>query len=283
MYDRESTLRVTTTLPARPVPSVIARVWIGLLCALALLVALPRNASADSMALSIAPSPVQELTSQITYSGFAEEGRFPVLAANNPGVPCAANPAADNGTTLTGTHFLEGGAIGAISGSVNYTPPSTGAFTICGWLEIPAGLLETDGGPITAATSLPLEVRAPVISLALHFPRRPEPRRPFALNLLATSEVRREVVVEGFPLTKRGCPVDYTASPAAHLIDAEVTGGPWRESTNVKGLAAGSYIFCAWADASEDGGLYPDAAGSVVLHLGSPTPKRHRPPRPRHR
>ena len=238
--------------------------------------ALPGTALADSMSLSIAPEPVQELTSQINYSATSEEGTFAVLAVNGPGVPCAADPAADAGQTITPAHLMEGANIGQFSGSVNYTPPSTGAYTVCGWLEIPAGLLETDGGPVTASASLPLDVRPPHISLSLSFPRRPEARKRFTLDLIATSEVQREVVVEGIPLTRRGCPVNFAAEEAEHLIDQYVTGGPWRVRSNVEALPAGSYIFCAWADPPTDGGLYPQATTSLILHLGKPLPKPKR-------
>ena len=131
------------------------------------------------------------------------------MIVNNPGVPCAANPVADTGETISPAHFLQSGLIGQFVGRFNYTPTTTGTFAACGRLETPSGLLETDGGPVTAATTLP--VRHPNISLHLSFPRRPEPRRSFALDLNTTTEVLREVVVEGFPLTKRGCPPNYGA------------------------------------------------------------------------
>jgi hypothetical protein len=220
------------------------------------------------MSLSLAPEPVEELTSQITWTATSERGTFTVVAVNNPGVPCAATPKADNGTTVTPGHLLEPGNSGAYTGTTNYTPPSTGAYTVCGWLELPAGLLETDGGPVTVATSLPLDVRLPHISLALSFPRRPAPGKRFTLDLLSSSEVEREVVVEGIPYTRRGCPVNYAADDAQHLVDVNVTGGPWRSAVNVSPLRTGArYIFCAWADPPTDDGLYPEATTSLLLDL----------------
>jgi hypothetical protein len=253
----------------------------GLLFMLTLLA--PTAALADSMALSIAPEPVANLTSAVTYTASSEEGTLAVVAANNPGVPCAADPAADDGQTITPGHIFESGSTGPYSGSINYTPPSTGAYTLCGWLEIPAGLIETDGGPVTAAASLPINVRAPRISLALSFPRRPQPGHTFTLDLTASSEVQREVVVEGIPLTRRGCPVNYAAEEADHLIDKNVTGGPWLITDNIERLRAGNYIFCAWADPTSDDGLYPEATTSTVLRLGKPPAPNRRKPAPRQR
>jgi hypothetical protein len=262
-----------STAPASRQPHTIrsrGAACLGALCGCLLVAALGLSgaALADSMSLSIAPEPVEELTSQITWTANSEQDTFTVVAVNNPGVPCAATPKADNGTTVTPGHLLEPGNSGAYTGTANYTPPSTGAYTVCGWLELPAGLLETDGGPVTAATSLPLDVRLPHISLSLSFPRRPAPGKRFTLDLLSSSEVEREVVVEGIPYTHRGCPVNYAAESTQHLIDANVTGGPWRSAVNVSPLRAGArYIFCAWADPPSDSGLYPEATTSLILDL----------------
>lgn len=244
---------------------------------LAAILALPAGALADSMSLSIAPEPVQELTGQVTYASSSEEATYPVVYANNPGIPCAADPQADAGQMLTPTHFAEGGDIGQASGSVNWMPPSTGTYTLCGWTTIPAGLLEMEGGPVTAATALPVEVRPPHISLALSFARPVMAGKSFTIDLNASSEVKREVVVEGIPYTRAGCPIDPAASTAQHLIETEVTGGPWLSRTNVNALYGGRWIFCAWADPPEDHGLYPQATTSLLLNLSShPKPKRKR-------
>lgn len=66
-----------------------------------------------------------------------------------------------------------------------------------------------------------------------------------------------------FPLTRRGCPVNYAGKEVAHqLIDQEVLGSPWKLAQNVEALRAGNYIFCAWADPLEDGGLDPKRPAS---------------------
>lgn len=244
---------------------------------------LPASAVADSISLSVTPAPVQEVTSEVSWAASSEAGTLAVVVANDPGIPCAADPAGDNGDTLTPAHLLEGGQVGDWSGSVNFTPPSSGTYTLCGWLEEPAGLIETDGGPVTASTSLPIEVRVPRIALALRFARRPEPRRLFTLDLTASSEVARHVVVEGLPRTNRGCPVNYAAGEeAAHIIDTDVTGGPWLLRSNIAPMPPGRYTFCAWADPPEDGGLYPQASTSLALNLGVAAPHRRHRPRKRH-
>ncbi|HSZ69781.1 MAG TPA: hypothetical protein VK756_05405 [Solirubrobacteraceae bacterium] len=246
---------------------------------LAILAALgcPAAAAADSIALSIAPAPVKSVASEVNWSASSEEGRFEVVYVNNPGVPCAANPEADNGTRISEQHGLEAGSTGVYGGSVNFTPASTGEYELCAWLVIPAGLFDLEGGPVTASASLPIDVRAPAIHLALSLPRPPVPRRPFTIDLAASSEALREFVVEAVPDTARGCPVNWAAeSLAPRLIDQEDVGGPWRYAANVEALRAGTYIFCAWADPPEDQGLYPEATAHLLVHVRTQTSRRRR-------
>lgn len=248
--------------------------------------AVPAAGRADSMTLAVPSTPAQEIGGQVNWSAFSEESTLAVVAANNPGVPCASTPAADDGTTLTPGHLFEGGNVGDWSGSTDFTPPTPGAYILCGWLEEPAGLIETDGGPITATTSLQVQVRPPAISLKLSLPRPPRPGLPFVLNLTASSEVQRHVVIEGIVATRHGCPINYAVENDQHLIDQDITGGPWRLATNIEPLRRGTYIFCAWADPTQDSGMEPQATTSLTVHLDtppSPRPlKRHR-HRHRHR
>jgi hypothetical protein len=266
----------TNTAPKRRGRRGLVLLAISALAALAV----PAAGWADSMTLTVPATPVQEIGGQVSWSAVSEEPALAVVAANNPGVPCASTPAADQGTTLTPGHLLEGGHVGDWSGSADFTPPTPGAYILCGWLEEPAGLIETDGGPITTSTSLQVQVRAPVISLKLSLPRAPQPGRPFVLNLTATSEVQRHVVVEGMTATKHGCPINSSVENDQHLIDQDVTGGPWRLASNVEPLRRGTYIFCAWADPTQDSGLEPQASTSLTVHVGTQPPasrpsKRH--------
>jgi hypothetical protein len=232
----------------------------------ALALALPGMAFADTMTLTMSPEATEEVTAQVSYTASSTGHTFATIAVNNPGVPCAPNPEADNGHTIVEPAIYIPPNIGEFSGAGNYKFPSTGAYTVCGWLNSPNGVGDP-GGPVTAAASLPLSVRLPAISLSLRFPRPVHANKRFVLELVAASEVKREVVVEGLPYTKHGCPVNYAASDEPHIIDTEVNGGPITTTADVNALRAGKYIFCAWADPDEDNGLHPEATTSVVLDL----------------
>ena len=242
----------------------------------ALALALPGAALADTMTLSISPEPTEEVTSEVTYTANSAEKTFATVAVNNPGVPCAPDPEADNGHTIVEPAIYISPKIGEFSGSGNYEFPSTGAYTACGWLSSPNGIGDP-GGPVTAAVSLPLNVRLPTISLSLRFPQPVHVNKQFVLELVATSQVKREVVVEGVPYTKGGCPVNYAAGNEPRIIDTEVNGGPTTTTVDLKGLPRGKYIFCAWADPYEDNGLDPQSTTSVVLDLsGHHAKKSHK-------
>ncbi len=244
-------------------------------CLAALALMLPGAALADTMTLSISPEPTEEVTSAVTYTANSAEKTFATVAVNNPGVPCAPDPEADNGHTIVEPAIYIPPNIGEFSAAGNYKFPSTGAYTVCGWLSSPDGIGDP-GGPVTAAASLPLNVRLPAISLSLRFPRPVQVNKQFALELVATSEVRREVVVEGVPYTRQGCPVNYAAGNEPRIIDTEVNGGPTTTTVDLKALRRGKYIFCAWADPYEDNGLDPQATTSVVLDLPGHHTTKHK-------
>ena len=125
----------------------------------ALALTLPGTALADTMTLSISPEATEEVTSEVTYTASSVEKTFATVDVNNPGVPCAPDPEADNGHTIVEPGILTPFNIGEFSGAGNYEFPSAGAYTVCGWLSIPGSLAYPDDGPVTAAASLPLNVR----------------------------------------------------------------------------------------------------------------------------
>src|ERR1700683_2649918 len=97
----------------------------------------PAAGWADSITLAVPSTPVQEIGGQVTWGAVTEEPTLAVVAANNPGVPCASTPAADQGTTLTPGHLLEGGNVGDWSGSAGVPPAPPGAHLLRGLLGGP--------------------------------------------------------------------------------------------------------------------------------------------------
>ncbi|HTD57755.1 MAG TPA: hypothetical protein VK672_02570 [Solirubrobacteraceae bacterium] len=71
-----------------------------------------------------------------------------------------------------------------------------------------------------------------------------------------------------------GCPINYGAESDQRLIDQDVTGGPWRLASNVEPLRRGMYIFCAWADPTQDAGLEQQASASLTVHVGTQAPEQ---------
>ena len=265
-------------------PGSLAGLCAGLIAAVLWLAG---TAYADSVSLSVTPEPVQELTSEITYQAFTEEPLMASVYVNAPGVPCAPNPVTDSGTAVVVPNMLTPALVGSFSGAGNYTPPTSGAYTMCGWLTGVGSIVHPEGGEVATAISVPLQVRIPRIGLSLTLPRRVVPGKRFVLDVHATSEVTRKVIVEGMRLTSRGCPLDRAASTAEPLLEAEIEGGPWLKHTVIEPLPAGRYIFCAWADPPADNGLDPQASTSLVVTVsrsrGLRRAKKHGRPRHPHR
>jgi hypothetical protein len=242
---------------------------------------LPGAATADSISLSVTREPIEELTSQITFQAVAEASAFAAVYINVPGIPCAPDPEADEGTAIVSPEIWTlPSAAGQFEGSGNYTPPSSGGYTMCGWVirYDPSGVANSRG-VITASSATPLDVRAPKISLALSLPRPAQLGKSFAVNARITSEVPRELVVEEAPSGSRRCPVNPSAGSGEHLIDTEIDGGPWVKRLNVEPLPAGRQLFCAWADRPGDNGLEPQRHASLTVTVSR---AKHRHARHRH-
>jgi hypothetical protein len=243
---------------------------------------LPGAASADSISLSVTRESVQELTSQVTFQAVAEVSAFAAVYINAPGSPCAPDPEADVGTAIMSPEiWTPPSAAGPFEGSGNDTPPSTGAYTMCGWvIRYDPNVVANGRGAITASISTPLDVRAPNISMALSLPHPAQAGKPFALNVHITSEVPRELVVEDTPLGSPRCPVNPAAGSGERLIETEIDGGPWVKRFNAEPLPAGRHLFCAWADPPGDNGLDPQRHASLIVTVSR---SKHRSARHQHR
>lgn len=240
---------------------------VGLSACLSAVLLLPsRTALAETISLSATPEAVQELTSQITYRASGENASFAAVYVNAPGVACAPNPEADVGTGIVVPELSPlPSTVGMLEGSANYTPSLNGSYTICGWLIRYDAMAANGRGPVTASSSTQFVVRAPNIRLALSLPRPAQAGRPFVLDVHATSEVTREIVLERAPSHGHRCPVNWAASRTEHLIDIEIDGGPRVQHVDVGPLPAGRYVFCAWADPPADNGLDPQASATLDM------------------
>lgn len=238
------------------------------LCGLVLAALLPGAALADGMTLELAKEAVQNETTQINYTASTEAPGFITVAVNYANVPCGSTPEADSGTILAEPARSDERQTGVYSGSANFTPLEPGPYVICGWATGLGPGEDPIGGPDLAAASLPIEVRPPHISLALSLANGIAAGRPFTLNLMATSEVARELIVVAVPDTPEGCPANSASTTASPLIEAIITGGPQLETASVNALPAGSHwIFCAWAVVP--GTVTPQASTSMVVDVPS--------------
>ena len=232
----------------------------------------PSAATADSMSLSIAPAPVESITSEVSWTANSEAGTFPAVAANNPGVPCAAKSGwRRRHDPHAVAHLSKRAGAGSYTGSVNFTPAGTGQYTLCGWLETPVWVGRNDGragdGKHVAADRRPSTRHQSV----------PEPgasgrgaRGRSRSISLRWSEALRQFVVEGFPATRQAA-CELCRRRRHALSDrpgsSSVAGGSSPVRT-WQPLRAGSYIFCAWADEADDEGLYPEATAHLLVRVG---------------
>jgi hypothetical protein len=130
----------------------------SIVCGLALAVLAPGAAFADTMSLRIAREAVQTETTQITYAvGTGSQG-FVTLSLNAADVACASTPMDDYGPVILEPGQSTPPQSGAFSGSVSFTPIDAGAYVVCGWVTGYGEYEDKFGGPVFAATSLPISV-----------------------------------------------------------------------------------------------------------------------------
>lgn len=229
------------------------------------ILAFPAGALADSIGLSTAGEAVQERAIEISVEAFASSEAVASVYVNPPGIGCSAQPEADPGTAIIAPEPLTDGSIGAFSEAAEYTPPSSGNYVLCGWLT-EVGILEPpDSGAVMASTSALLAVRPPHVHLRLSLPRRVRAKHSFVVAVHVSSEVARTIVLDGMSLGGDRCPVAPAVSAVEPLLEESIEGGPHTLHGAVASLPSGRYIFCAWADPPEDGGLYPQASASLIV------------------
>ncbi len=258
-----------------PIPPAAGRpLALACVCGLTLAALLPGAALADGMTLELAKEAVQSETTQINYTASTETAGFITIAVNKADVPCGSLPEADSGTRLAEPVFEAEGPSEMYSGSMSFTPLEPGPYIICGWATGFGPGETSTGGPDFAAASLPVEVRLPHISLTLSLANGIAAGRPFTLNLMAASEVARELILVGGPATPEGCRASSASATASPLIKAIITGPPQLHTASVSALPAGSrWVFCAWA--LVPGTLNPQATTSMVVNV--PRSPRSRP------
>jgi len=221
--------------------------WAALALALcAALLAAPSANAAPTISIAAARDPVESLTTQLTTSGTLDDAREVAIVHVEPaGTPaCPANPVSDTGSEVL---WATPGAAPYVQ-RANWTFALAGTYLLCGWVAQNAG----HDAPVLAATSLPLAVRRPRLSLALAAPAAVARARSFRLAATVRTEARRDVHVAVLADNGSGCPANWSAATAAPgeqtLLGLTVTGGPTLETTRVRIPTTGRYLACGYVD-----------------------------------
>lgn len=235
-------------------------------------------AAEPSLTLTTAADPAESITTQIIAKGTSNNNntRLTITLKATGGQGCAANPAADSGSSLIEPPSVEEAIF---SRSFNHEFTSAGTYLLCGWLNDAA----QTGSPVVATASLTFAVRPPHLALAISAPATVAVGQTFQVVTTAQAEVRRSVNAYVLPDTGRGCPANASAAsttsgesildfPAQGFSSAwALVGGPFSESVNESFRSAGQYLICGYIQYPSSQSP-PEITASASIAAISPPP-----------
>jgi hypothetical protein len=230
------------------------------------------TAIAAKIVLTVGPEPVESITTQLG-AAVSEAGANATLWIKlkpSGGEGCAANPNADQGTTIIERDYAPEHAA-AYSDEANHTFEMAGSYLVCGWVtEL--------GGPeiVVASTSTSISVRRPHLALSISVPPQVLVGQVFQVATTAQAETARDVSEYLLPDTGDSCAANARAAYAASSADEifqywNVTGGPLTRSANESLTGPGTYLICAYFE-YPDNESQPELATSATVTAVVPPP-----------
>lgn len=292
---------MTSRLTASPR---VIRLLVGVVLALAAAASATAPASAsDTLQVAVnSPSPEQGIPLPITFSGTTEavdsEGHGPFLAAvvrPAGGIGCQANYGNDHSaaggvtTDIFGPHGETrepSQGPGPFQQEATYSPPNTGSYLVCAWLENGGyGESGLHAGPVSATFS----ARGPqVYELTVGLPHPALPGVAFQVNYTTHTDQQLGMgsvirPVGGLPcaanreLDSQQNQTETSLVGGSYFNGGErIFGGPATVAATVT-EPAGPYLICTWIEGPNN--LEVDAALSTSIYVGTPPPP---PPERRH-
>ena len=228
---------------------------------------LPAAAHAQSITATAANDPVESVTTQIGVSGTASNtsSRVSLKVKPSGGTACAANPEADNGSTVMS---FRGVSQGPFNQSENWVFETAGSYVLCAWL--------TDGNQVLAAHNRTVSVRVPKLSLSVAVPQTAAMNETFQVSTTAQTEASRSLHLSRIPDTGRGCPAnadaaDSTSGEFTIISGRRMSGGPRTESENNSISDPGTYLFCGYLHYKSTTDP-PQATASATITIPAPPP-----------
>lgn len=138
-----------------------------------------------------------------------------------------------------------------------------GTYLLCAWLQ------EQSNAPATAATSLTIDVRSAVATLAIAGPKRLRPGRPRAFTFSGAAELERHVYARVKRTGGQGCGSAYQTDAGDTLTFFEQVQGNFSfpdAPSEFDIRERGRYLICAWVQESSSD-LAPEAAASRTFRV----------------
>lgn len=227
------------------------------------MLALGTSPAVASVAVSVAPDPVEGVPTQIGVSGTLPDSEDVYLDVKPAGATgCGANYDADDGTGVINSFA----SAGPFTQSRNYTFDSAGSYLLCGWTQ-------TSSTTVTAQDAKTIAVRVPHLSLAISAPPTVSADQTFQVSTTTQAEATRTLYLSALVDTGRGCPANAAAARSTSTSDIiggdDVTGGPTTDTRNATLQAPGTYLLCGYLQ-YQDSSLPPEATAVATVKVAAP-------------
>jgi hypothetical protein len=231
----------------------------GALIVLALGLATPALAQAESIEISHGANPTQDVALNITVSGTADGHHKLYVIVNTYGDSCATYPDFESGTHLAYGTTLSSGSY---SKEYSYTPTQVGTYTICAYLD------ETESETPDVSSTESFTAAMPNGSASIEVSANPTQNVPLKIKVSGSSEVSRDlyVIVNTYG---DSCATYPDFESGMHLAYGEsLSAGSYSKEYSYTPTQTGTYTVCAYVD--EDESATPDATGSDSFTAAMP-------------
>jgi hypothetical protein len=236
--------------------------WVlGLALSLLLFGAVAAQA-ADTLSISYAGDPTEEVPTRVTATWSATESSVRVIVTSKPGPRgCGSSYPADAPYSQDVLNRVV-----ASSGSVswNWRLNDPGTLTLCGYLQ------RADAATLVAATGpVGLTYRSARASVALQLPSRVSPGAIFRFFVPVSAELRRHLEVTLKPTGSRGCGASYALDdPVSTDVLYFSMQGNHRFAKTIRAPSVnGLYLLCAYVS-ERPSDPAPEATFAATFDVG---------------
>ncbi len=233
----------------------------GALIASALGLVTPALAQAESVEVSVGPSPTQDIPLNIVASGVASGGTHRLYVYVGRGTTCGAFPDFNGGSTvLAGGQAL---SAGAYEKTFSYTPTEVGTYTVCAYLD------ESEFGTPDAMANTSFTAQMPSAAVSIEVSPGATQELPITVTVSGETQVARKLYVYAGRGNTCGAFPDFNGGTTELAAGQAISAGTYSKTFTYTPKEIGNYVVCGYVDESEFSN--PNASGTQDFNVQMPS------------